>query len=295
MGEMKNIIKKLLNFIGVEPEKVRIMLSRWSIHASLQNAKLYHLAEKLRRIVPDISQQENTEGKNFDDFIELKRRALQAFQCQLMLSMLNFFPGQKAIRVVDIGDSAGTHMLYLKALAGDNYDIETLSVNLDPRAILKIESRGLKALLSRAEYLDLDDKNVDFFTAFQLLEHLHDPVKFLRNLAEKSNGNKLVVTVPYLRQSRVGLHGIRQKMTEERFAEDEHIFELSPNDWKLLMLHSGWKVIHSRIYYQYPRWPIVDDFLAFFWRGFDFEGFWGAILEKDNSYSDFYRDWEKTS
>ncbi|MFH1309101.1 MAG: hypothetical protein ABIH85_00305, partial [Candidatus Omnitrophota bacterium] len=77
-------------------------------------------------------------------------------------------------------------------------------------------------------------------------------------------------------------------------AEEEHIFELNPKDWALLFLHSGWRVKYSEIYYQYPRkWPVLSWLWAKFWKLTDYEGFWGAILEKDTTYSDCYQDWEE--
>ena len=103
----------------------------------------------------------------------------------------------------------------------------------------------------------------------------------------------MVITVPYLKASRVGLYHIRHPGQTPIFAEDEHIFELSPGDWTLLLRHSGWRVAHSDIYYQYPRRiPFLSPLLAYFWRQVDFEGFWGAILEKDTALSDLYQDWE---
>ena len=94
-------------------------------------------------------------------------------------------------------------------------------------------------------------------------------------------------------KSRVGLHHIRIKDKNDVSAEEEHIFELSPEDWSLLILHSGWKVVFSKVYYQYPRKiPIISYVLSSYWKKTDFEGFWGAILEKDLTYLERYKDWE---
>ena len=248
------------------------------------------MIEKLRKIAPDISRQETTVNEN-NDYWEIKRRTQQAFQCTMMLKALETFTS-KNLTVVDIGDSAGTHMLYLKELTKDIFDIDTIGVNLDPTAIEKINARGQKAMLCRAEDLDLGDKSVDIFTSFQMVEHLHNPAIFFRRLAKKSPCNKIVMTVPYLKNSRVGLHHIRWNSDKTIFAEDEHIFELSPEDWTLLLLHSGWKVVYSYIYYQYPRrMPVISWLFSWYWRNTDFEGFWGAILEKDTTLSDRYQDW----
>jgi cyclopropane fatty-acyl-phospholipid synthase-like methyltransferase len=213
----------------------------------------------LRELVPDISQQEESEKDTFNEYIELKRRTLQAFQCRMMLHALSDC-ALETVTVADIGDSAGTHMLYLKELTKGRFHLDTISVNLDPRAIEKIRARGLHAVLCRAEELDLGDRKVDLFTSFQMVEHLHNPAIFFRRLSVKAECERMVLTVPYLRCSRVGLHHVRNNLKKMIFAEDEHIFELSPEDWTLLFLHSGWKVKSSQIYYQYPRRSLLVRF-----------------------------------
>ncbi|MBP7529548.1 MAG: methyltransferase domain-containing protein [Syntrophorhabdaceae bacterium] len=289
---MKSTVKAITRMLGIDINALLEGISAWSIRMTYGENGLKDLVARLREIIPDISRQEESEKDVFDAYIELKRRTLQAFQCRLMLQMLKS-RAQNVATVVDIGDSAGTHMLYLKALAGENLRLDTVSVNLDPRAIEKIRQRGLDGVLCRAEDLDLGDRKIDVFTSFEMVEHLHDPAIFFRRLAVRSECDRMLITVPYLKKSRVGLHHVRHRSSGPIFAEDEHIFELSPEDWSLLLLHSGWNVVSSHIYYQYPRrWLLVSNALAWFWRKTDFEGFWGAVLEKDRTVSDRYQDWD---
>jgi len=290
----KIIAKKGLAIFDLEPKEFYQRIASWSIASALPQNSFSGLVHTLKQIVPDISKQYSRENPEYNAYWELKTRAMHAFQCALMLEAVNDFYSNKLI-VVDIGDSAGTHMLYLKELAKDRFPVETVSINLDHRAVDKIRSRGLSALVKRAEDIEPEDVGgeVDLFTSFEMIEHLHNPAIFLRRLARKTSCKRMLVTVPYVKQSRVGLHHIRNQMKDVIFAEDEHIFELNPEDWTLLFLHSGWRVISSRIYYQYPRrWPIVSTILKTFWKTIDFEGFWGALLIKDTTYSDFYKDWE---
>ncbi|MBI5045201.1 MAG: methyltransferase domain-containing protein [Candidatus Levybacteria bacterium] len=285
-------MKESFAYIGIDINRFIQVISKFSIYLALFRNGQRELLKKLREIVPDISNQESSGKDTFNDYWEINHRALQAFQCYLMLRVLEYLPTGK-LTVVDIGDSAGTHMLYLRELTKDKFDVDTISVNLDPRAIKKIKARGLKAILCRAEELDLGQNAVDLFTSFEMVEHLHNPAIFFRRLAKKSPCNKIVITVPYLKDSRVGLHHIRNRTGKIIFAEDEHIFELSPEDWTLLILHSGWRVVYSEVYYQYPRQlPVISQLLSWFWRNTDFEGFWGAILEKDTTLSDLYQDWD---
>lgn len=289
---LKILFKKALRLCRIEPAILAQNLFMFSVRWAVKQQDLETIMKRLREIEPDISDQQSSGKEDFNDYWELKRRALQSFQCLLMLKVLGYFD-KKEITVVDIGDSAGTHMLYLKELTKGSYEIDSIGVNLDPRAIEKIKARGQKAMLCRAEDLELGGKEVDLFTSFQMVEHLHNPAIFFRRLAKKSRGRKMLITVPYVKQSRVGLHMIRTKSNAASFAENEHIFELSPEDWKLLLLHSGWKVVFEKVHYQYPTGiPVVSRILRSIWRKRDYEGFWGAVLEKDTALSDLYKDWE---
>ncbi len=287
----KAILKRIFKFLGINPVSLIEAIANWSLHRALRQNGLYSQLEQLQKIVPDITDQYSM-VKERNAYWNLNVRGMHAFQTSLMMQALAQNP-KIAITVVDIGDSAGTHMQYLTNLVKEKH-IETISVNLDQRAIDKIKAKGLNALLCRAEDLDLGaGRQVDLFTSFEMVEHLHNPAIFFHRLAQQSTCNQMVITVPYVEKSRVGLHHIRIRRNDIIFAEDEHIFELSPEDWSLLLLHSGWKVTYSKIYFQYPRkWPLISQFLALFWRITDFEGFWGAILEKDMTFAKLYQDWE---
>lgn len=290
---MLRFIKKFLTIIGIDANQLNEWLSKRSIQIALTGNGLNSLVEKIRKIEPDISNQEDQvlKGRQFNNYWELKRRGLHAFQCSLMLKAIKSMPNN--LTVCDIGDSSGIHMVYLKELTKGSFNLNSVSVNLEHRSIEKIRERGLNATLCRAEDLVVVGISVNLFTSFQMVEHLHNPAIFFRRMAKKSNCNKMIITVPYLRNSRVGLHNIRSRRCQAIFAGDEHIFELNPDDWTLLMLHSGWKVVHSEIYYQYPpKWAVISQMLSLYWRMTDYEGFWGAILEKDTLFSDYYQDWE---
>jgi hypothetical protein len=284
------ILRPILSWARINPLALLEGVSKASITWAARSQGLERLIQKTAQIEPDISDQETSGQDTFNSYWELKRRALQAFQCEMMLKATDLEKANE-ITVVDIGDSSGRHMKYLSQLTQDSRKINALSVNLDPRAIKRIEARGGRAVLVRAEELRLEQP-VDLFTTFQMVEHLHNPSIFFRRLANRPEPSRLLVTVPYLRASRLGLHYIRSGIEETLFAEDVHLFELSPEDWKLLMKFSGWKPIFERTYFQYPQHvPFLSRFLRLFWRRFDYEGFWGVILEKDLKLSNQYKDW----
>ena len=257
-----------------------------SIGKASKEQGLKSLADKLTIIVPDITYQYSTFEVN-NPYIEVKVRNQHAFQISFVNEIIGEFDKPT---IVDIGDSAGTHLQYIMGLHSKNKKIQCLSVNLDAQAVEKIKQKGLKAVNARAEDLHKYNINADIFLCFEMLEHLMNPCHFLHELSTKTNAKYMVITVPYLKNSRVGLHHIRGGALRNVYAENTHIFELSPKDWKLLVRHSGWSISQERIYLQYPKWAPFW-FTKVLWRRFDFEGFYGMILTKDDTWSSRYMDW----
>lgn len=286
------ILLKIEDSIRVMYEKIALK----SVQKALLEQRLLSLYNRLSAIVPDIKQQYSSIDID-NEYYNTKVRALHAFQISLVQDTLKIFSEElknnNTITVVDIGDSAGTHTQYIKAIFR-NHNIRCLSVNLDNKAIEKIKGKGLEAICIHAEDLPSFSIDADMFFSFQMLEHLMDPLKFLRNISKNTNCKAFVVTVPYLAQSRVGLHHIRLDQKRNVNAENTHIFELSPLDWQLIFKHSGWKVLNERIYFQYPKNSLWGSLIKLnkFWKRYDYEGFYGAILTKDHSWSKLYDSWE---
>lgn len=298
---MKSHVKKFLNIVGIDTQRILLKsIQQASIEQGLQA-----YVEKLCRIVPDTTLQYTNTSLN-SLYSKTKSRTQQAFQMRLFERAVRV-QNKNKITVVDIGDSAGTHLTYIKELCKD-ISFNTVSVNLDKTAVEKIKTRGMTAVHCAAEDLELGEEEIDLFVSFQMVEHLMDPCQFFRRLAISGKSDYCLITVPYRRKSSVGLWTYRilipflKKNSEEldslfsklpvaKYAENEHIFELSPIDWKLLMLFSGWRPIYDEIYFQYPRRRILY-FTKPVWRRVDFEGFWGIILKRDLSFSNIYKDWQ---
>src|SRR5437870_3616576 len=154
--------------------------------------------------------------------------------------------------------------------------------------IERLQSASLRlALREPAEDVARQGLSADIFVSFEMLEHLPSPIHFLQSLSEKTTCKAFVVTVPYVAQSRVGLHHIRQNRPDRCTPENTHIFELCPADWRLLFLHAGWSVKKEMLYLQYPRFHALR-VMRTLWKRLDFEGFWGAILQRDHTWSAHY-------
>lgn len=262
-----------------------------SIRAAIREQKLLPVYDQLAVIVPDITHQYSS----FDidtEYLVTKVRAEHSFQIALVDEALQLINSSTddTITIVDIGDSAGTHLQYVKALHKDR-NIRCLSINIDSEAVRRIKEKGLEAICARAEDLATLSLEADILLSFEMLEHLTNPCGFLQRLSEKTNCKVFVVTVPYLAHSRVGLHHIRHNQKRNVNPENTHIFELSPEDWRLIFKHSGWAIEAERIYLQYPKKSPIRFLMKRYWQHSDFEGFYGAILKPDKFWSDLYDGW----
>ncbi len=272
---------------NVLPNRIKDALLVRSIRAAVREQGLSDLMDELAEIVPDISHQYTTFPLD-SDYIKTKVRAMHAFQIHLVMQALAPMLTDN-LNVVDIGDSSGTHIRYLKDLYRD-YNMRFLSVNMDENAVNRIRSMNLEAVHCRAEELLEHSINADVFLSFEMLEHLMNPVKFLRDLSYETTCKSLVITVPFLSTSRMGLHHIRNGDKKRSTPENTHIFELSPSDLRLLFKHSGWSVISEKIYLQYPNKGVLR-LMKGYWKKNDFEGFYGAILSRDHTWSQLYDGW----
>ncbi|MBN1870813.1 MAG: methyltransferase domain-containing protein [Candidatus Omnitrophica bacterium] len=257
-----------------------------SLTSAAREQSLLNLRRKLEAIVPDIKEQ-YTAFKVDNEYLRAKVRNMHAFQISLVQPVVSQF---ESPTIVDIGDSAGTHIQYLKGLFSDSCSLKCLSVNLEKEAVEKVRQKGIEAIQARAENLVQYDVQADIFLCFEMLEHLMDPCRFLYELSMKTKARFLILTVPYVKKSRIGLYQIRNNRNEDFGAETTHIFELSPEDWKLLFRFTGWRVDHEVVYRQYPRknWLRLT---SYYWRKYDFEGFFGVRLIPDHSWSSRYQDW----
>jgi hypothetical protein len=284
----------LLKSFGVDTRAAYQTLSAASLDRAAEEQGLADLRQRLRAILPDISDQYSggLDPKEYERYWERKLRGLHAFQIKTALEALDILGGSQRV-LADIGDSSGNHALYLKALAPKDRISRVVSVNLDPVAVEKVKAKGGDAILARAEEMDLEGIAPDLFFSFEMVEHLTDPLRFLHRLAEMGKADHLLMTVPYRKTSRFGgaeLRGPESALPASMTAEELHLFELNPGDWLRMARLAGWREVFSRTYLQYPkRHPLfVTQPL---WRCLDFEGFWGVLLKRDLSVAERYKAW----
>ncbi len=283
---------KIAKSLGLDTRALYHKLSAASLDAAAHEQGLAELRDRLRQILPDIRDQYSAklDESEYLRFWERKMRTLHAFQVRMAQDAIAHVGGDNLV-LADIGDSSGNHSAYIKAL--EPRVSRVISVNLDPIAVDKVKSKSGDALLARAEEMDLEGVAPDMFMSFEMVEHLSDPIRFLHRLAERGKSPWLLMSVPYVRQSRFGGRELDMPLEDlpaQMTAEELHLFELSPRDWLRLARISGFMPVFSRTYRQYPlKHPLV--LTQPLWSRLDFEGFFAVFLKRDLSLANRYTAW----
>jgi hypothetical protein len=121
------------------------LIATKSLYGAIREQGLLSIYHKLTEIVPDITHQYTSFDIN-SEYLKTNVRAQHSFQIFLVneaLQLIRSSPGER-ITIVDIGDSAGTHLQYIKGLHQDR-NIRSLSVNVDSEAVSRIKEKGLEA------------------------------------------------------------------------------------------------------------------------------------------------------
>lgn len=278
---MKIIIKKI-----IDPVSIR------AIHeVGNSNAELKRIWEDSLTLFPDFKHHYSfvVESKEVENRIRLLVAA-EAFFIKKEIDKV--ITAKDKCTYADVGDSDGSVRLLLKKYFGGE-KLASVGINLQASTVEKIRKRGLDAICTDA--LSLEDRGIhyDIVSLFETLEHLPDPLGFLNGI-RKVVDKKLVLSVPFIRHSRVGLNYLSDRWVNKwpqdmkTTIENTHIFELSPLDWKKIFLHTGWKVDNEWNLMMFPSNKISRLILQPFWRVVSFEGFWFVSLFKDNKYSSRY-------
>ena len=132
---MIEFAKNLLRGLGIDTTRLYQRLSAASIESATREQGLRDLRDRLRRIIPDISDQytKNLDSAEFERYWEIKLRSLHAFQVQCLLEALDLI-GRDNLTLADIGDSSGNHAIYLKALDDPPHISRFISAKASNRA-----------------------------------------------------------------------------------------------------------------------------------------------------------------
>ena len=137
-------------------------------------------------------------------------------------------------RLLEIGCGSGA---YLDQMAAQGWQVEGLESS--PEAAAKAASRGHKVRVGRLEDLPASGGPFDLIVGWMVLEHLHDPVLALRNLASwTAPGGSLALSVPDADCSEFRIFGSRWYALHL----PNHLYHFTPRTVGRLLEAGGWKV-----------------------------------------------------
>jgi 2-polyprenyl-3-methyl-5-hydroxy-6-metoxy-1,4-benzoquinol methylase len=249
------------------------------------DAELFQIWETSKKYFPHFKEH-FTESVD-DEEIESRIRLLVAFETLFMKKAIVDFDGT-GITYADVGDSDGSVRLLLSDFFSEE-KLNTIGINLQSRAVEKMKKQGLNAICADAMELGKQKIQYDFVSLFETLEHLPDPIGFLKGIKPIVK-EELIISVPLIVKSRVGLGYLSSKWLPNKKAtiENTHIFELSPEDWEKVFKHAGWKIVREDKLKMFPARSPHRLILQPYWRHLSFDGFWFVALKKDPTFSSRY-------
>ncbi len=98
----------------------------------------------------------------------------------------------KNVKVLDVGCGDGSFLEKLKAING----VEAIGLDTTQKSINACIEKGLNAFCLPIE--EYKEKDFDFITAFHCLEHIPDPISFMKAMVERLSPNgTLIIATPY--------------------------------------------------------------------------------------------------
>ena len=163
-------------------------------------------------------------------------RVLYFHSC-LIKVLTEKFPTQvhKKVRILDVGDSDGLILKYVKTfLCGE---AAVVGLNFEAKCADNIKHNGVNAIQGDAHYLPFKDDSFDFVFCFETLEHLENPILVLQNLKKIVTG-KIFLSIPNF--------GRETRIYPKLDAQEYHIFEFSPADFSKILSHANLKACFYR-------------------------------------------------
>lgn len=164
-------------------------------------------------------------------------------------------------RVLDVGDPDG---MFLKLTVGGG-----ISINILEPCVRQVQKRSGMAVQGSLEDLPIKSEAFDYVICCEVLEHLENPLRGLREL-ERVTKKKVFVSIPY-----VGATQIYPDNYEPDEPEPEHhVFEFSKEDFDKLLTHTNLKVSYYEILDIFPS--VINPLNLFLLKN----AYWAAFFPK---------------
>ncbi|MBF0541694.1 MAG: methyltransferase domain-containing protein [Nitrospirae bacterium] len=185
------------------------------------------------------------------DIIMMKSRLCRTVEFIIKHSQNDIF--DKDSSVLEIGDASGIILNF--------FNKSGTSLNIDEKSHKMLLENGFDSILSDIMDLKLDRK-FDYIFAFQVLEHVQNPIAILNKLRQLVN-KMIFISIPHkgliTRIRPLGYKNNQYNKTVEdmvKFAYHYHVFEFSPDDFRSVFSHAQLiEAAYEECYNFYPHDP----------------------------------------
>lgn len=175
----------------------------------------------------------------------------------------------EASTFADVGDSNG---VFLKALGKSG-----TSVNASATVLSNIG--GVSTLEASLPCVPVTDGAFDYTLCFETLEHVHDPIGSLRELARVSRKG-IIISVPWVRRTTIHPYWLDRS----RPAAEQHVFECADADWRRLLTYAGLGVRRWRVHEVFDRPRHLTEFAVDWWWRWRWPDLLCAVFRKFSIY-----------
>lgn len=174
----------------------------------------------------------------------IKRNVFQNFWHKERFSQADkYLNNIEASKILDIGCHSGTftYQIFKKFKKADLYGID-----ISKNAILyaKRKYKNIKFAVARAEKLPFDSNKFDFVTCFEVLEHVENPVKVIKEIRRVSKkGASLLIIVPTENLLFRIIWTFWTALGPGRVWTHTHIQKFTNKNLDLLLQKTGYKII----------------------------------------------------
>jgi len=151
--------------------------------------------------------------------------------------ILNKFPLLNNSKIGDIGAGFGIFLEELRNIWGDA-SLISIEPSNDMAQICR--DKEFKVIQKMLEDIESQDMNFDLLTSFELIEHLHDPIKFLKNV------NSLLTVGGYFYFTTLNGLGFDIQMlwkNSKSISPPHHLNFFNPNSIQLLLKRTNFEII----------------------------------------------------
>ena len=135
-------------------------------------------------------------------------------------------------------------------------------MNVQYDILNRLQSQGIEARKSTGKSIPVADNESDLSVCFETLEHVPDPISFLRELERiTKNNSRVLLSIPWVRETNI-LSKFHGGAFIDRDEADNHIFEFSPEDFLKIISYTGFSVVrYEKLHNYYYKYDIFSNYL----------------------------------